>query len=530
MNPRILRFGALAIAFVATCLPYVTLPPGSDATKNLWLIHNVAPWTFLSDPQAAGYVFRFFFEPIWPLLYYVDAMLVPWMGNPGYHVVNVVTAAMIGSVLLRFLRPEQRTSGAIVVFALFASPLMWFVIGMSTARNYLVATLFALLALHPFWSAWENGLAIRRAGALRSCMFFALAVATKEAMATIPVWFFCLDLHRRHSLRGSILAVSPHAVALALLIVWRWHILGGMGGYWMSPTVNLENLPMAFVMLGELQWGDCWPWIAAAAGLAAFRVGTPGLFLGLGMLIAAAPFVLAGNMAGAEFRPFAGARMLVPAALATILSARALASLGARRIQASLAATAILLALQWEQRDLVSRGLSIAIPVDEYAAGAAESAEPVALISAGSMEFAFAHQMRAEPKPPLFSYQTPPSYRLDLALGRHIPAGAKTIRIREDWRPPELYPLDLHGSRVWADATGHFHARLAPEILDDMTLTWIHENGSTHWVVTLPVGRPEIDLPLSYSVRSIVLAKVVQNSNRWPAFVWNSPYFRPRYP
>lgn len=527
---RNLRTGGLAMAFIATCLPYLALAPGSDATKNLWLVHTVAPWTFLTDPKAAGYVFRFFFEPLWPLLYYIDAMLAPLMGNAGYHVVNVGAALAIGAILPRFLRPAQRPAASFAIFALLASPLIWFVVGMSTARNYLVATTFALLALHPYWAAAENGRTVTPAEAFRSGVYFALAVATKEAMATFPLIFFLLDLHRRRSLRGSVLAVSPHAVALALLVVWRWHILGGMGGYWMSASIRPDNLPLAFLMFGELQWGAWWPGIALAMAVAALRVGKPALFLVLAALITATPFVLAGDMGGAEFRPFAGARMLAPAVFFTLILARALASLGARATQASIAAAALLVALQWGQRDLIARGLSIAIPIDEYAAGAAGSADPVALISAGSMEFAYAHQIRREPKPPLFSYQTPQSYRLDLALGRQFPEGTKTLRIRDDWRAPELVPLDLRGSVIGADESGHFRARLAPEILQNLTLTWIHENGPTHWVVTLPVGRTEIDLPLSYSVRAIVLAQVTVDGDRWPAFVWTSPFFRSTYP
>lgn len=530
MSLRNLRNRGLAIAFIATCLPYLALAPGSDATKNLWLVHSVAPWTFLTDPKAAGYVFRFFFEPLWPLLYYVDALLAPWTGNVAYHVVNVGAALAIGAILPRFLRPAQRPAASFAIFALLASPLVWFVVGMSTARNYLVATTFALLALHPYWAAAESGRTVTCAEAVRSAVFFALAIATKEAMATFPLIFFLLDLYRRRSLPGSILAVAPHAAALGLLVAWRWHILGGPGGYWMSPAVNADNLPLAFVMLGELQWGSWWPAVALVLAVATLRAGKPAAFLALAALIAAAPFVFAGDIGGAEFRPFAGARMLAPAAFFTLILARALASLGTRAMRASVAAAVVLVALQWGQRDLVARGLSIAIPLDEYAAGAARSAEPVALISAGSMEFAYAHQMRSEPKPPLFSYQTPQSYRLDLALGRRFPEGTKTLRIREDWRPPELVPLDLQGSRVWADRSGHFRARLAPEILQNLTLTWIHENGPTHWVVTLPVGRTEINLPLSYSVRAIVLAQISVDGNRWPVLVWKSPFFRPTYP
>jgi len=521
-------FTAVAAVFVASCLPYLGLALGSDSWKNLWLVQNVPFWTFLSDPLAAGYVFRFYFEPVWTLLYYVDVAAEPWVGGIAYRLVNIFAALVIAAQIVAYVGPTARAGGIAAALLFLLSPPVWFCVGLPTARNYLVGTVFALLALWPFWRAHERRTPVSWVQALVSGLCYGLAVGSKEAMATLPVLLFFLDLRAGRRLPGAVATMLPHMVALALLLAWRWHILGSIGGYWMQTPVLPSNVVTVFPMLADFLWGAAWPVVALVIVAVFWRGGATATSVALGCFVAVAPFALAGDLVDGGYYPFASARLLLPWALIVILIGHVVAKLSGRGAQVAVVLGIACLGLQWSQRSVTDVGLAMLLPAD--ALPAADAAEPFAIISSASMALAYEHQARPNPKPILAAYQSPPSYQLDRALGWKLPAGARTERIRADWIVPKLTPLALGDSQVWADASGHFHARLAAGVERDLTLSWIHENGATRWVATLPVGRRRIDLPLSYSVRAIVLSRVSLESDRWETFVWESPFFRPTYP
>jgi hypothetical protein len=524
-----LAAAAVAAVFVVTSAPYLALPPGIDGWKNLGLVENVPAATYFTDPLVSGYVFQFYFEPVWTLLFNVDVALEPHLGAWAWHVVNIVAALAIAAQIARL----GGGAGGLVaaVFFLASSP-VWFTVGMATARNYLCAVAFALAALRPFWRAHERGSGVSPGAALLSGLFFALAVGCKEAVAALPALFLALDWHGRRRLAGSVAAVLPHAVALALLLGWRWHLLGGPGGYWMQTTISPGNLILVFPLLAELLWGSLWPAGIVAVAAAVWHQRRTGARVAAACLAGVLPFVLIGNFAPPELGPIAAARLLLPWALVALLLGRAIAAVAAERAAIAAVLLLVLLGAQAWQRPVVVAGLTAAVPLDPVADAAANAEVPTVAVTSASMAAAFEHQLRAEPKPALAVYQSPTSYLLDRALGWQPPAGAARLRVDESWRIPSVDPLDLGESEVWAEPGGHFRARLRlpPGAANDLFLTWIHENGSTRWVVTLPVGRDDITLPLSYSIRRIVLSRFATGSDRWQAWVWESPFFRPQYP
>lgn len=519
----------LALA-LATSLPYTTYWPDSDSWKNLWLIAHVAPWRYFSDPLAAGYVYHFYFEPLWTLLYHVDAALAPWLGLPGYHVVNLVGVAALAGLVWRFAVIAGATpglaTGAACVF--LASPAVWIAVGLATARNYVVGGVFALLAVLPFWRACYGGFVVGRGAVAASALAYALAVASKEALAGVPLLVFVLAWWSSRRLGRAVAAVLPHALALALLLAWRWHILGGWGGYWMETPVRWSNLVVAPSVFAELLWSTPWPGLLVAAAL----LCRPGL---LGMALVAhvaftAPLVLAGDFTSGSFHPYGAVRLVVDGGIGLALAAAALAG-PARRWRATLPlaalAAAVLLGLQLRQAAVAERGLSIFTPGDRLP----DSGAMVAL-SDHSMALAFEHQLRGPERAPLAAYQTPPTYQLDLALGFVAPPDATTLRLRDDFFAPATVPLDLGTSRIWVDDGGHMHLRLDPALLarGQLTLSWYHQNGATRWGVTLPVGRTRIDFPLSYSIRTLVLARIDLTASTWETYVWTSPHWRETWP
>lgn len=531
MPGRMLLAGAaLAALFVATAVPFLGLPPGLDGWKNLWLVANVPASTFLTDPLAAAYAFQFYFEPLWTLLFGVDLALAPYLGSGAWHVVNVAAALAIAAQVARFAGGGAAGAAAAVVFLVSAPA--WFLVGMATARNYLVATALALAALGPFWRRHERGTPVRVGDAVVSAFFYAFAVAAKESVAALPALLFALDLQRRRSLVGSLAAVAPHAVALALLLAWRGHILGGLGGYWMQERVAPENLLLVFPLLAQLLWGAAWP--AAAVGLlaAAWHDRAVAARVAAGCLVAVVPFVLVGNFAPPELGAIAAVRLVLPWALLSVLLGRGLAALAQRQRAAAGVLLVLLLGLQGLQRPLVYAGLVVAVPLDPVADAAAQADGPAVVVTAASMAAAFEHQMRPATRPALAAYQSPTSYLLDRALGWQPPPGAAELRVDPTWRVPPLEPLDLGDSVIDVGPAGHFRLqlRLPPGAKSDLFLTWIHENGPTRWVVTLPIGRSDITLPLSHSIRQIVLSRFATGSERWQVHVWDSPFFRPTFP
>ena len=81
---------------------------------------------------------------------------------------------------------------------------------------------------------------------------------------------------------------------------------------------------------------------------------------------------------------------------------------------------------------------------------------------------------------------------------------------------------------------GHLPCRpsegLPEAALGHLYLSWIQENDSTRWVVTLPLQRRRIDFPLNYSIREVMLTDIRPGEPAWPTRVWESPFFRSRYP
>ncbi len=519
----------LALA-LATSLAYATYWPDSDSWKNLWLIANAAPWQYFSDPLAAGYVYHFYFEPLWTLSYYVDAALAPWLGLLGHHVVNLVAVAVLAGLVRRFAVIAGATpalaTGAACVF--LASPAAWICVGLATARNYLVGGVFALLAVLPFWRAWHGGPFVGGRVVAASALAYALAIASKEAMAGVPLLVFVLAWWTDRRLGRAVATVIPHAVALALMLAWRWHILGGLGGYWMETPVRWSNLLVAPGVFAELQWSTPWPAVLVGGALA-FRPRLVAMAL-VAHVAFAAPLALAGDFTAGALHPYGAVRLVVLGGVWLGLAAAALAA-PVRRWRTTLPlaalAAAVLLGLQLRQAPAAERGLSILTPHDRLPATGAMVAA-----SDHSMALTFEHQLRGPNRASLTAYQTVPTYQIDRALGFVAPAEATRLRILSEWATPELLPLDLRGSRLWADAAGRMHIRLDPSVVADgrLSLTWFHQNGPTRWGVTLPVGRTRIDFPLSHSTQTLVLARIDPSTTRWESYRWTSPFWRPTWP
>lgn len=522
------------LLFLWSCWPYLRQPPGADDWKNLWLVQNVPFWDFLWDPLAAGYTFRFFFEPTWPLTYYVDAPAAAVLGVAGHHVVNAISALAIAALLAHMVRIAGASGRVAVMAALIFlfSPPVWFAVGFGAARNYLVATTFALGALLPFWHAALTRRPCGRSAIVLSALLYGLAAGSKEATASLPLALFALDLMSGRSLLRAVANMLGHTAVLLALVCWRLHILGGLGGYWMEPTVHWDNLYTGVPMLGEFLWGAPWPWLLLVPWIlmrrdvaAVFAVSYASSF---------APFVFAGELDTGPHYPISAVRFLLFWAFAVgIVGAAAGRWVAAARTRGArhavlVAMVVVLLSLQWQQRSVVDDALRRLLPREELPLAIGD--EGLQVVTEHSKSLAYAHQSRRDARAWLGAYQTPPSLQITQALGFAAPAGVARRNIRAELPPLRLAALEIGASRIWVDDRGRFHIRLAESAGEDLSLTWIHENGPTRWVVTLPIGRRNIDFPLTHSIRAIILSRPAVPTERLEYFLWESPFFRSSYP
>jgi hypothetical protein len=187
-----------------------------------------------------------------------------------------------------------------------------------------------------------------------------------------------------------------------------------------------------------------------------------------------------------------------------------------------------LLALQFGRFDVAAAAARAELPPDLSTPRAQAAAEQ--LVSSHALWYAGEHLLRPEPKQALHAYFCLDALGIAEAIGEAPPTSPKHPLT------PIARDLDLNGLRFWADDRGRFHLRATPERLTAnpgfparLFLALEYQNGKTHWILPLPVARTRVDLPLSYSIRSVILFEPATTSN-WPLYVWRSPFFTDPYP
>lgn len=529
-KPSLLMLGAFpAVLFVLSAWKFITFPPTMDSFKVLWMVQELPWWSYLTDPLSAGYAFLFHFEPLWPFLHAIDLLFLPIVGGVAHHLSNVLGVLFAGFVLMQLVVDVDRKLAAPLLalsLFLFATP-TWFAVAFAPMNHFQVAAGFALLSLRPAWRAYLGTFRPTPASALASALFFALGLAAKEAVAGVPLLISGLLLAAGQTPRRAVVYVVPHAVVLLLSLLWRAHILGGLGGYPMEASLQPWNLVTAAPMLAKLLWGNAWVGVPIVLALC---IRAPRLIpiAFLGYLASLLPFVFAGPIEHPHYAPFSAARLLLTwgwlIAIGTLAVSRLPSELE-RRI--ATAVVVVMLALQWNQREQINEGIAKVLPAEDITI---PDDQPIVLISDVSLRHAMAYLLRSEPRHGMDAYQTLPSLQLDLALGYSLPENAKRFRIPPDVEIPEVPPLEMDGIQMGADARGRFHLRLPESGLGRLYLSWVQENDDTRWVVTLPLQRTNVDFPLNYSIREVRLTEIRLGEHTWPTHVWQSPFFRSPYP
>lgn len=516
-----LSSSALILLFVVSHAEMLRLPAGVDSLGFYWMVKNLPPSSLVTDPLSAGYGFLFYFEPVLVYLHYIDLLAVPWLGNAGHHVAALVGVFGAAVLLARMVAQASRDAGIGLLAAalfLFSVPTS-FDVSFTPMVHYPFSVLFALLSLRPAWNEWLGGRRVRTAAAVESALWYGLAVASKESAAALPLLIGALRLAAGTSLMSCALQLTLHAFVLVAVLAWRIAILGGFGGYFTSEPVVPANLIAAGPALLEMVWGSAYVALPIAAWLL-LRAPRSLALAAVAYVASVLPFILTTPLSGSVQ---VGGRLILTWALLLLLIVPELRRYGGK---VRLAVVVVLLLLQTGRYDGVRAAAVAELPPDAAVPKASDGPETV--VSTHALWYALEHQLRPEPKPDLHA-----------SFGERTPAVAQLLGFGEGaGKPPQQRgELDLTGLEFGADARGRFHLRAAAARLrsDDPTLpsrlylALQYDNGKTHWMVAMPVGRTRVDFPLSYSIRAVILFEP-SASEVLPVHVWMSPFFRDPYP
>jgi hypothetical protein len=140
-------------------------------------------------------------------------------------------------------------------------------------RHYIEGLIFALLSFHLFIKSTSGN----KAGLLLlSALLYLLACSAKEIY--VPLIFMLL-LFQSGSVRKRLIQILPFLSVLLLYVLWRWYMLGRLGGgyglqlSWPQDAILLFPRMMNAVGSGfDGQITEIWRWLAGATSVAAVAI------------------------------------------------------------------------------------------------------------------------------------------------------------------------------------------------------------------------------------------------------------------
>ena len=247
------------------------------------------PLKLLFSRETYALFNRWFFTPLLPLSFKLDWHL--FRLNPfGYHIHNYLII-LINSLILykiaRFYLPGFYSLLSSIFF-LFSIP-AFVNIGALSWRHYIWGCLFTLLSFYLYKRFEQTNIG---KFLISSIMCYFVAILFKSAFATLPLAVFLLS-KLRPSKRIKILGI--YMCVFLFYLIWRIHILGGIGGYFFipSPTVSGSIFTILFKIpytISKTIWGV--PFFIYLIPIALFivrkRLGIAIFFL---VLISISPFI-----------------------------------------------------------------------------------------------------------------------------------------------------------------------------------------------------------------------------------------------
>jgi hypothetical protein len=193
-----------------------------------------------------------YYRPITSLSYGIDYSI--WKLNPfGYQLTDLILHMLVS--LLAFKLTERLTHSRIIAWLaaiIFTThPILMETVPAVARRQDVIAAIFIILSLWFFMNYYETN---RKGSVILSIIAYILALGAKEiAVILFPLVFLysALDLRQKNqsfqgSVIGTIRKVSPYFIVSLIYIVWRWHVLQGMGG--LSDEFNRLEAIKIFVL------------------------------------------------------------------------------------------------------------------------------------------------------------------------------------------------------------------------------------------------------------------------------------------
>jgi hypothetical protein len=205
-----------------------------DDTQMMWFAATKSPGEILFSPEHYRALSGGLFQPMLGLSFKADWILFK-MDPRGYYIHNLLAVMLTGAALFVFLKIYSNNLTAFAGVLLFSlNPAVFSVFNYCTNRHYMEGMAFALLSLYFFVRADRMGKI-----SVLSSIFYLIASLYKEVYVTLPAIALLLS-------RGNIIQRLKSTlciwIAFFLYIIWRFWMIGGMGGYPFFDLWGFKNL------------------------------------------------------------------------------------------------------------------------------------------------------------------------------------------------------------------------------------------------------------------------------------------------
>ncbi|MFZ5906066.1 MAG: hypothetical protein ACOYVJ_01475 [Nitrospirota bacterium] len=215
----------------------------ADDTQAIWFAASKSLGQMFFDPDAYRGLSGSNFTPMVGVTFKID-WLLSGLDPRGYTLHNLLSVLLAGVALFLFLRlyTDALTSfGASVLYLL--NPLVFSVYSWCSSRHYLEGLAFALFALYLQGKAEREGRVSLPAGGL-----YLIASLYKEVYVVLPALAFLIT---RGGFPERLKRTLPMWVCLLVYIVWRFQMLGGIGGYPLGEALTIRTAAAGLLRLAE---------------------------------------------------------------------------------------------------------------------------------------------------------------------------------------------------------------------------------------------------------------------------------------
>ncbi|MDQ7788272.1 MAG: hypothetical protein RDU01_11775 [Thermodesulfovibrionales bacterium] len=215
----------------------------ADDTQAIWFAASKSAGQIFFDPDNYRGLSGSNFTPMVGVTFKIDWLLFkldPW----GYTVHSLIAVLLAGTGLFLFLRLYTDTLTSFTAFVMYLlNPLVLSVYGWCSSRHYIEGLFFALLALYFHGKADRKGNISFLSGIL-----YLVASLYKEVYVILPALAFLIT---QGTAIQKVKRTLPMWGCLLVYSIWRFRMLGGIGGYPFGDALNLQTAAAGVYRLAE---------------------------------------------------------------------------------------------------------------------------------------------------------------------------------------------------------------------------------------------------------------------------------------